>query len=110
MCGYFAGSSLNLGTKGDIEFVNGIYKRENIFLSNPKLTCNHGHFAKVAAGSPGVDLTQFGIQLLYFINRQFGGFSDICKMLIDRGEDIIEIEISEYAKIDGGLTCLSLRF
>jgi dimethylargininase len=38
------------------------------------------------------------------------GFPEVCKMLLDRGEDIIEIEISEYAKIDGGLTCLSLRF
>jgi dimethylargininase len=38
------------------------------------------------------------------------GFPQVYKMLIDRGEDIIEIEISEYAKIDGGLTCLSLRF
>jgi len=38
------------------------------------------------------------------------GFPEICKMLIDRGADIIEIEISEYAKMDGGLTCLSLRF
>lgn len=38
------------------------------------------------------------------------GFPVIKEMLSGCGRDIIEVDISEFAKIDGGLTCLSLRF
>ena len=32
------------------------------------------------------------------------------KFLTHRGYDIIEVEMSEFRKIDGSITCLSLRF
>lgn len=32
------------------------------------------------------------------------------KKLRERGEDVVTLDISEYAKLDGGLTCLSLRY
>lgn len=38
------------------------------------------------------------------------GFPEIRKKISTHCERIIELDISEYAKIDGGLTCLSLRF
>ena len=38
------------------------------------------------------------------------GFPQTRKLLDRVGSEIIEIDISEFAKIDGGLTCLSLRF
>ena len=38
------------------------------------------------------------------------GFPQVREKLITAGEQIVEIDISEYAKLDGGLTCLSLRF
>jgi len=38
------------------------------------------------------------------------GFPLIKKVLIDRGFSIIELNVSEIRKMDGGLTCLSLRF
>jgi dimethylargininase len=38
------------------------------------------------------------------------GFPQVRQQLIDEGVQVIEIDISEYAKLDGGLTCLSLRF
>jgi len=38
------------------------------------------------------------------------GFPTVKALLKDRGEEIIEVDISEFAKLDGGLTCLSLRF
>jgi dimethylargininase len=38
------------------------------------------------------------------------GFPGVRNRLIDQGADLIEVDISEYAKLDGGLTCLSLRF
>lgn len=38
------------------------------------------------------------------------GCPTVHAMLVDRGEQVIEIDISEFAKLDGGLTCLSLRF
>ena len=38
------------------------------------------------------------------------GFPQTRKLLDQLGSEIIEVDISEFAKIDGGLTCLSLRF
>jgi dimethylargininase len=38
------------------------------------------------------------------------GFPEVLSQLSEQGVDIVEVDISEYAKIDGGLTCLSLRF
>lgn len=37
------------------------------------------------------------------------GFKKTKKALIDIGYEIVEIEMSEFEKMDGGLTCLSLR-
>lgn len=38
------------------------------------------------------------------------GFPETAKRLESFGAEIVEVDISEFAKIDGGLTCLSLRF
>lgn len=38
------------------------------------------------------------------------GFPEIREQLEGLGIQIIEVDISEYVKLDGGLTCLSLRF
>jgi len=38
------------------------------------------------------------------------GFPQVEKALSQRGLAIIELDVSEMAKMDGGLTCLSLRF
>lgn len=38
------------------------------------------------------------------------GFPAVRELLTARGEQVIEVDISEFAKLDGGLTCLSLRF
>ncbi|TFG19958.1 MAG: N(G),N(G)-dimethylarginine dimethylaminohydrolase [Promethearchaeota archaeon] len=38
------------------------------------------------------------------------GFPNTKKKLLDHGFDIIELEMSEFQKLDGGLSCLSLRF
>lgn len=38
------------------------------------------------------------------------GFPETRQQLAAEGAPIIEVDISEYAKLDGGLTCLSLRF
>jgi len=38
------------------------------------------------------------------------GFPKVRELLTAEGAQIIEVDISEYAKLDGGLTCLSLRF
>lgn len=37
------------------------------------------------------------------------GFPQVREQLMALGAQIIEVDISEYAKLDGGLTCLSLR-
>jgi dimethylargininase len=39
-----------------------------------------------------------------------GGFPKSKKKIADLGYDIIELEMSEFRKMDGGLTCLSLLF
>ncbi|MFC1829892.1 dimethylarginine dimethylaminohydrolase family protein [Thermodesulfobacteriota bacterium] len=39
-----------------------------------------------------------------------GGFPDTKKKLEKIGCDIVELEVSEVRKMDGGLTCLSIRF
>jgi dimethylargininase len=38
------------------------------------------------------------------------GFPQVRQQLSAQGLQILEVDISEYAKLDGGLTCLSLRF
>ena len=38
------------------------------------------------------------------------GYPRISRLLSERGERVVELDISEFAKLDGGLTCLSLRF
>lgn len=38
------------------------------------------------------------------------GFPQVRKQLVEQCNEIIEVDISEFAKLDGGLTCLSLRF
>ncbi len=38
------------------------------------------------------------------------GFSKTVKMIEDAGYQTIEVDVSEFRKLDGGLSCLSLRF
>lgn len=38
------------------------------------------------------------------------GYPQVLEQLSILGSQIIEVDISEFAKLDGGLTCLSLRF
>ena len=38
------------------------------------------------------------------------GFPKTCKMIKNAGYQIIEVDVSEFQKLDGGLSCLSLRF
>lgn len=38
------------------------------------------------------------------------GFEAVRKMVDATGREVVEVPMSEYRKIDGGLTCLSLRF
>lgn len=38
-----------------------------------------------------------------------GGYPRTKKMLLDLGMPVVELDTSEYRKMDGGLTCLSLR-
>ncbi len=38
------------------------------------------------------------------------GFPQVRQQLADQGLAVLEVDISEFAKLDGGLTCLSLRF
>jgi len=38
------------------------------------------------------------------------GFSKTVKMIEDAGYQVIKLDVSEFRKLDGGLSCLSLRF
>jgi dimethylargininase len=38
------------------------------------------------------------------------GYPKVIKMISDAGYSVIELDMSEFRKIDGGLSCLSLRF
>jgi dimethylargininase len=38
------------------------------------------------------------------------GYPSLSRQLRERGHEIIELEMSEFQKMDGGLSCLSLRF
>jgi dimethylargininase len=38
------------------------------------------------------------------------GFPGARKVIVSAGYDIIEVDVSEFQKLDGGLSCLSLRF
>jgi dimethylargininase len=48
-----------------------------------------------------------------FINDRIlvaAGFPDLKRQLEDLGQRTITLEMSEFQKMDGGLSCLSLRF
>lgn len=38
------------------------------------------------------------------------GFSKTAEMIADAGYRVLEVDVSEFRKLDGGLSCLSLRF
>jgi len=38
------------------------------------------------------------------------GFSKTKQIIADAGYEVIEVDVSEFQKLDGGLSCLSLRF
>ena len=38
------------------------------------------------------------------------GFPNACNTIKNAGYEIIDVDVSEFQKIDGGLSCLSLRF
>lgn len=38
------------------------------------------------------------------------GFLSTKKKLIKNNFEVIEVDVSEYQKLDGGVSCLSLRF
>jgi dimethylargininase len=38
-----------------------------------------------------------------------GGFKETKEKIVERGYEVIELEMSEFRKVDGGLSCLSLR-
>ena len=50
-------------------------------------------------------------QFLSFVKKEFYHiFRDKRTMLILLGMPIVQLDTSEFKKMDGGLTCLSLRF
>lgn len=60
-----------------------------------------------------VEADEGGAANCVFLNDRIimsAGFPKTKKRLCDTGYEVIEVDISEFAKIDGGLTCLSLRF
>ena len=38
-----------------------------------------------------------------------GGYEETKRKIVERGYEVIELEMSEFRKLDGGLSCLSLR-
>jgi dimethylargininase len=38
------------------------------------------------------------------------GYPNTSKLIADLGYEVIELDVSEFRKLDGGLSCLSLRF
>ena len=61
---------------------------------------------QVAAGEAGA------ANCIYLAGKiiMSAGFPKTKKLLGETGPEVIEVDITEFAKIDGGLTCLSLRF
>jgi dimethylargininase len=55
---------------------------------------------------------EYAANCLYINGRVLiaSGFPDLKKQLEDRGYPTIALEMSEFQKMDGGLSCLSLRF
>jgi len=39
-----------------------------------------------------------------------GGFPKTTALIASAGYDVREVDVSEFQKLDGGLSCLSLRF
>jgi dimethylargininase len=50
--------------------------------------------------------------LIRFNDKVFcaAGFPQTLKLLTDTGYDVVTMDVSEAAKVDGGLSCMSLRF
>jgi dimethylargininase len=55
---------------------------------------------------------QYAANCLFINNRVLiaKGYSKTRKMIDSLDYEILELDMSEYKKVDGGLSCLSLRF
>lgn len=84
---------------GDEQFIaTGVHLHQEIFSSFSLLS---------------VDAQFSGAANCIAINDKIlmpAGYPDVQKSLEGLGREVITVDISEFAKIDGGLTCLSLRF
>jgi len=81
---------------------NNILVVDNGFIIPPELQ----NFSIIQAGEDGAaNCIGFGDKIM-----MPAGCPKTKKLLCGTGSEIIEVDISEFAKIDGGLTCLSLRF
>lgn len=100
-------------TSSEIEVASGLHLKSGIaYLGN-------GNFISVPefkeiAGSSFVIITDqdesYSANCLAVNDHILipAGFPESKKMIIDRGYNIIELDMSEFRKMDGGLTCLSL--
>lgn len=54
----------------------------------------------------------YGANCIWVNNKVIipSGYPTVKKGIMEKGYEIIEVDTSEYRKIDGGLSCLSLRF
>jgi len=93
-----------LHLKSAIAFVDGVFVLAPIARALPAL-----------AGEPAIyvdDDDTYAANCVEINGRVLvaAGFPRVTAALKERGLDVIELEVSEFEKMDGGLSCLSLRF
>lgn len=83
---------------------------ENTLLISPRFSIRNefASFDKIVVPKG----EEYASNCLYLGNRLLmpAGFPGTRSALRERGLDPVEVEMSEFRKMDGGLTCLSLRF
>lgn len=80
---------------------------ETIFTVADLADCFEGYRTIIcpADEAPAANLIRFNDKVFCA-----DGFPKTHKMLTDAGYDVVTLDVSEAAKVDGGLSCMSLRF
>ena len=102
-------------TASETEVGQGLHLKSGIAYLGKGNFISAGGFSKIA-GSTGIII--IGQDESYAANCLQvndvlmipGGFPKSKKKIVESGHNIIELEMSEFRKMDGGVTCLSLLF
>jgi dimethylargininase len=100
-----------------VAFSEALHLKSSVsYLENNRLVitgelCNKPAFAEFDHIVIAAD-EAYAANCVWINNRVLvaSGYPNTSKLIADLGYEVIELDVSEFRKLDGGLSCLSLRF